>query len=63
MPEDDPVEMQNIELNHCRMAMVAVIGVFVQEYVTGVSIVQGLVQWIGSALVNPEDLPSVDGIF
>ena len=63
MPEDDPVEMKNIELNHCRLAMVAVIGIFVQEYATGVSIVEGLVQWIGSAFMNPEDLLPVDGIF
>lgn len=63
LPEDDPVEMKNIELNHGRLAMVAVMGVLGQEYATGVSIMQGLLQWIESALANPEDLPPIDGIF
>lgn len=45
----DPTEarlMQERELNHCRLAMVAFVGMLGQEYLTGLSVQQALVLWL-----------------
>ena len=46
---DDKVEyrdMQNKELNHGRLAMIAMAGMLVQEYLTGVPVTVALLQWL-----------------
>ena len=40
--------MQDAELNHCRLAMVAAMGMIVQEYVTGLPCGTALAQWLDS---------------
>ena len=39
--------MQERELNHCRLAMVAFVGMLGQEYLTGLPVWQALLQWLG----------------
>jgi hypothetical protein len=39
--------MQNKELNHCRLAMVAFAGMLLQEYLTGVPATVAGAQWLG----------------
>ena len=49
----DPAEklnMQNKELNHGRLAMIAVMGIFLQEYLTGYPALESLKLWISSDL-------------
>ena len=40
--------MQEKELNHCRLAMVAFVGILVQEYVTGLPANVALMQYLTS---------------
>jgi hypothetical protein len=39
--------MAEKELNHCRLAMVAFVGLLGQEYLTGLSPLQALLLWTG----------------
>lgn len=41
--------MQEVELNHCRLAMVGFVGMLVQEHLTGDSALQALLSWLGAA--------------
>ena len=47
-PEDkiEYREMQNKELNHGRLAMIAMAGMLLQEYLTGVPVTVALLQWL-----------------
>lgn len=51
MPDDpqNRKEMIEFELNHCRLGMIAFVGILVQEYVTGQPILTALRDWIETA--------------
>lgn len=53
--------MQEKELNHCRLAMVAFMGILAQESLTGESIAEALAQWLG--IVTPLQTSSVLDLF
>lgn len=54
-------DMQEKELNHCRLAMVAFMGILAQESLTGESIAEALAQWLG--IVTPLQTSSVLDLF